>query len=566
MKKSRLNLTLIQRISLAPLTIILFLLLVAALSYLNQRHLQATIDDLAARSEQTLTTQTELMQKIFAVQQTASRYFTNGDEQGYAQAIAAIKSLHQDPIIKDEPQVKKTLMALHKLTEAAKTRFDNLHKQEKEFSSAQKEMQSYFAGADQAVVSELIDLMTQVGNDMLAPDPANQEKLDSRFDALTSRLPKGDFKFAIEDYWDIWAGYTAVYLKLQEDSSKALQQALASLNAFRKRASARNREELRATREHTMSEVRKDTAMLAAVSVAAVILGVIVTLLVGRRLLVVMRDISSGLQESFKQVDAASGNINSASNELADAASAQAASLEEISAAIEEVASMAGKTAENAATMEQEVQGSRETVKSGEEAMNALTTAIDSIAAANEETFKIINTIEQIAFQTNLLALNAAVEAARAGEAGAGFAVVADEVRDLAGRSSDAAGETTKLINVSTEKVEGGTELAGRTAAAYKEVTEITNKIAAMVTEITEVARHQADSITTIKQSMAMLDAAAQHNSASSEELAAAAQTMDTQARNLEIYVQELLVLMGDGGSGAAPTPEPEPPAALPMT
>ena len=54
--------------------------------------------------------------------------------------------------------------------------------------------------------------------------------------------------------------------------------------------------------------------------------------------------------------------------------------------------------------------------------------------------------ILNISSQTNLLALNASIESARAGEAGRGFAVVAEQVKNLAEQSTEAAGETTKLI------------------------------------------------------------------------------------------------------------------------
>lgn len=131
--------------------------------------------------------------------------------------------------------------------------------------------------------------------------------------------------------------------------------------------------------------------------------------------------------------------------------------------------------------------------------MKALTSQMAEITKTSEETFKIVKTIDEIAFQTNLLALNAAVEAARAGEAGAGFAVVADEVRNLAMRSAEAAKNTSGLIEDTINRIRQGATLVTQTNDRFAKVSESVTQIIDLVDGIAKSSTSQSQGIEEIK-------------------------------------------------------------------
>ena len=234
-------------------------------------------------------------------------------------------------------------------------------------------------------------------------------------------------------------------------------------------------------------------------------------------------------------VETISGNqIAASSQSLAQGASEQASAIEETSSSLEQMTSMIKLNADNANHADGLMRETISIVESANQSMNNLTDSMEEISRASRETFKIIKTIDEIAFQTNLLALNAAVEAARAGEAGAGFAVVADEVRNLALRSAEAARNTSAMIENTIRKINEGAELVSKTNEAFRQVAESAAKVGELLAEIAGASNEQAMGITQVSKATFEMDKIVQQNAASAQELSA-------QAHQLDDIVSELL-------------------------
>ena len=256
-----------------------------------------------------------------------------------------------------------------------------------------------------------------------------------------------------------------------------------------------------------------------------------------RDILLSMRHMKVELSNAMLQVNHSAEKLASASNQLSSSAQTlsqgtteQAGSVQELASRISMISEEVRNTASGALEVRSQTHQTGEEVLLCNQKMQNLVEAMEKIRTSSVEIGKILKTIDDIAFQTNILALNAAVEAARAGEAGKGFAVVAEEVRSLAGKSAEAAQNTSELIAHSTEAVHTGTEIAQNTADVLLGVVNSIQSVVDAIDHIAVVANEQSESVEQVSQGINQISVVVQSNSATAEEGAAASEQLSAEA------------------------------------
>jgi methyl-accepting chemotaxis protein len=246
-----------------------------------------------------------------------------------------------------------------------------------------------------------------------------------------------------------------------------------------------------------------------------------------------LREVVGRIKEATEAIDQAAREIAQGNSDLSSRTEQEASSLEETASSMEEINSTVKQNADNAKQARHLAANSNDLARQGGEMMGKVHHTMDAIQESSHRIAEIIGVIDSIAFQTNILALNAAVEAARAGEQGRGFAVVASEVRTLAQRSASAAKEIKTLIAESVDHVETGAKLVRDAGETMENVVTSFDLVASLVTEIADASVEQTSGVEQVTLAIGQMDEVTQQNAALVEEAAAAAESLEEQARGL---------------------------------
>ncbi|MEH0833016.1 methyl-accepting chemotaxis protein [Pectobacterium cacticida] len=240
------------------------------------------------------------------------------------------------------------------------------------------------------------------------------------------------------------------------------------------------------------------------------------------------------IRVGVSQISNASSEIVAGNTDLSSRTEQQAAAVEETAASMEQLTATVKQNADNAHHANKLAISASQTAKQGGEQVNDVVQTMTAIENSSKRIAEITSVINSIAFQTNILALNAAVEAARAGEQGRGFAVVASEVRNLAQRSSQAAKEIEGLISESVNQVSNGAVLVGNAGKTMHDIVTSITQVHDIMGEIASASDEQSRGISQISQAIVEMDSTTQQNAALVEQSAAAADSLEEQAKLLK--------------------------------
>lgn len=265
------------KILVPSFVIILFLLAIASLSYKNFNSLGDTVSDISTSSEETLTSENRLTVLIGQTQQTANNYFFSASPEDLDKAKSTIAELQSLKSILGDEEVMEALSRLKQLIDAAGVRFEALARQQESAMSLVNEIRGSLNTLSQEKAREILEVLDLVSADMRSHTEELDVKIEQGFEKVIPGLEK-ELKFNIEDYWDAWAGYDAVSLKLQSDTANTLQDTLKILRSFQANHIRESQEEMAKIRKQTLEQIDSAGMIMLVIALVGIVLSIVLSI------------------------------------------------------------------------------------------------------------------------------------------------------------------------------------------------------------------------------------------------------------------------------------------------
>lgn len=279
-----------------------------------------------------------------------------------------------------------------------------------------------------------------------------------------------------------------------------------------------------------------------------------------------MGSILNALRDGIRKMDETANTVLAVSAEQSSGATEQASAVQETSSIAEEIVATARQISERAKsvdglagnTLNMSLAGEK-TLEEARQGFAAISDQVTAIGAAMtqletrfQETYKIVEWMEDIAEQTELLSLNAALEAAGAGEEGRRFSVVAQNTRRLAVRAAEAASEiramiegiqqatveSTMLAEAGRAKVDKGGESISAAVSALKTISNSAHAASSAAREITMSTNQQTTASEQLAGSVAEVQEVAKRVEEGAREIESAISEMHEFAEQLRGMVE----------------------------
>lgn len=270
---------------------------------------------------------------------------------------------------------------------------------------------------------------------------------------------------------------------------------------------------------------------------------------------------SQNLSRTTNEIANVISNVTEGAQNQADETQKVAASIQNMGKDIEKIADNGDKlstAAENMSAAQNKVVDTMNVLHSmNQTIMNDVTEVNNQIEITNnsiKSIYSALSIIQDIAEQTNLLSPNASIEAARAGEAGRGFAVVASEIKQLADQSSANSSEIEHSLQALIEnykliidKMENTASNIGEqnnklqeTEADFKVLNDGITETTVQIREISNIVSDISNQRDVINEAVLNLSAISEENAASSQEVMASVEELNSIVSIIDDKASEL--------------------------